>query len=64
MASINRRELPTAPSPEASVEEVQSFFRDYFLVTGVSSNLDEATNKAKHLKINGLGLYLSRPDSF
>ena len=57
-------DLPAAPSPAATVPEVEKFFCDYFRATDVSATQDEAITKARNLRINGIGLYLLPSDSF
>ena len=57
-------DLPAAPSPAATVPEVEKFFCDYFRAIGVSATQDEAITKARELRINGTGLYLLPSDSF
>ena len=57
-------DLPAAPSPDATVYEVEKFFCDYFWAIGISTTLDEAITKARKLPINGTALYLLPSDSF
>jgi len=55
---------PTAPPPEAIVQEVESFFKDYFLAIDESMSQDNAGIKARQLRINGYALYILPSDSF
>ena len=56
--------FPSAPHPQASVQEVQKFFRDYFLATNDTLNVQDAQAKAAKLRINGTGIYLMPSDGF
>ena len=67
MASIPptpRRVLPTAPSPEATEQEVQTFIRDYFLAIHTSWSVDQAEIHAQAIDVNGMGLYVLPSDAF
>jgi len=60
----HHRIKPTAPPPEATVQEVESFFKDYFLAIDESMSQDNAGIKARQLRINGYALYILPSDSF
>ena len=56
-SSASRREIPTAPSPSATVQEVQCFFRDCLLAFRPLLDQEEAEMEGKKLDIGGIGLY-------
>jgi len=58
------RKKPFAPHPDATNQEVEFFFKDYFLATDQAITEDDAGIKAKKLRINGYGLYLLPQESF
>ena len=58
------RDEPTAPSPSATVDEVQISFRDCFLACYPSLSQREAKTKAEKLPVGGLGLYTFSAEGF
>ena len=53
-----RHDFPSPLNSEGSVQEVQQFFREYFLAINETLEVQEAQAKAQKLAVNGAGLYL------
>ena len=62
--SASRREIPTAPSPSATVQEVQCFFRDCLLAFRPLLDQEEAEMEGKKLDIGGIGLYAYSAETY
>lgn len=54
--------MPSPPLPTASIQEVERFFRDYFLASDRMMSLDQAVAKAKQFRTNGKTLYTLEAD--
>ena len=53
----SRRSEPAPPHPQAGTNEVQAFFRDYFLFVDDRLNAHDAQVRAEKLSVSGQGVY-------
>ena len=57
MSSLIRSERPPVPSPYSTTADVQAFLTQFFLVLDWELSEEDAKQRARQLKIDGLALY-------